>query len=157
MQGVIYFTLIAFTLSILIVILNTKLNHKNEKEQIISKMLPGYNCGACGYASCSMMAKEIIIKKYFKDLYKSLGIYLPLITTNCAVFGIILSNIKMEYNLITSVVNSLGASLGFVLVIYIFSLIREKIENNDIVKPLKGIPIALITAGIMAIIFARLV
>ena len=59
MQGVIYFTLIAFTLSILIVILNTKLNHKNEKEQIISKMLPGYNCGACGYASCSMMAKEI--------------------------------------------------------------------------------------------------
>ena len=63
MQGVIYFTLIAFTLSILIVILNTKLNHKNEKEQIISKMLPGYNCGACGYASCSMMAKEIINDK----------------------------------------------------------------------------------------------
>ena len=63
----------------------------------------------------------------------------------------------MEYNLITSVVNSLGASLGFEMVIYIFSLIREKIENNDIVKPLKGIPIALITAGIMAIIFARLV
>ena len=63
MQEVIYFTLIAFTLSILIVILNTKLNHKNEKEQIISKMLPGYNCGACGYASCSMMAKEIIKDK----------------------------------------------------------------------------------------------
>lgn len=107
--------------------------------------------------ACFVQITEIIIKKYFKDLYKSLGIYLPLITTNCAVFGIILSNIKMEYNLITSVVNSLGASLGFVLVIYIFSLIREKIENNDIVKPLKGIPIALITAGIMAIIFARLV
>ena len=115
--------------------------------------------------ACFVQITEIIIKKYFKDLYKSLGIYLPLITTNCAVFGIILSNIKMEYNLITSVVGKnmkllillLGASLGFVLVIYIFSLIREKIENNDIVKPLKGIPIALITAGIMAIIFARLV
>jgi len=99
---------------------------------------------------------ELIIKRYFKDLYKSLGIYLPLITTNCAVFGIILTNIRMDYNLIESILNALGSSLGFVLVIYIFSTLREKIEENDIIKSFKGIPIALIIAGIMALIFQRL-
>lgn len=106
--------------------------------------------------ACFVQITELVIKKYFKDLYKSLGIYLPLITTNCAVFGIILTNIKMDYNLITAIVNSLGSSLGFILVIYIFSLLREKIENNDILKSFKGIPISLIIAGIMALIFARL-
>ena len=107
--------------------------------------------------ACFVQITELIIKKYFKDLYKSLGIYLPLITTNCAVFGIILTNIKSDYNLITAMTNALGSSLGFVLVIYIFSLLREKIENNDILKSFKGIPIALITAGIMALIFTRLI
>ena len=106
--------------------------------------------------ACFVQITELVIKKYFKDLYKSLGIYLPLITTNCAVFGIILTNIKMDYNLITAIVNSLGSCLGFILVIYIFSLLREKIENNDILKSFKGIPISLIIAGIMALIFARL-
>ena len=106
--------------------------------------------------ACFVQITELVIKKYFKDLYKSLGIYLPLITTNCAVFGIILTNIKMDYNLITAIVNSLGSSLGFILVIYIFSLLREKIEKNDILKSFKGIPISLIIAGIMALIFARL-
>lgn len=100
---------------------------------------------------------ELIIKKYYNNLYKSLGIYLPLITTNCAVFGIILTNIRMDYNLIEALINSLGSSIGFILVIYIFSLLREKIERNDILKTLKGIPIALITAGIMALIFGRLI
>ena len=106
--------------------------------------------------ACFVQITELIVKKYFVSLYKALGIYLPLITTNCAVFGIILTNIKMDYNLITAIVNSLGSSLGFILVIYIFSLLREKIENNDILKSFKGIPIALIIAGIMALIFARL-
>lgn len=106
--------------------------------------------------ACFVQITELIIKRYFKDLYKSLGIYLPLITTNCAVFGIILTNIKQEYDLITSITYALGSSLGFVLVIYIFSLLREKIENNDILKSVKGIPIALITAGIMSLIFTRL-
>lgn len=106
--------------------------------------------------ACFVQITELVIKKYFKDLYKSLGIYLPLITTNCAVLGIILTNIKSDYNLLTAIVNSLGCSLGFVLVLYIFSLVREKIEKNDILKSLKGVPIALITAGIMALIFARL-
>ncbi len=106
--------------------------------------------------ACFVQITELIIKKYFKDLHKSLGIYLPLITTNCAVFGIILTNIKMEYTLIESILNALGSALGFVLVLYIFSLLREKIENNDIIKSFKGVPIALITAGIMALIFTRL-
>ena len=75
--------------------------------------------------ACFVQITELVIKKYFKDLYKSLGIYLPLITTNCAVFGIILTNIKMDYNLITAIVNSLGSSLGFILVIYIFSLLTS--------------------------------
>ena len=106
--------------------------------------------------SSFVQVTELIMKRFFKDIYKSLGIYLPLITTNCAVFGIILTNIKMNYNLLESIINSLGASLGFVLVLYIFSLIREKLETCDIIKSLKGIPIALITAGIMALIFARI-
>lgn len=100
---------------------------------------------------------ELVIKKYFKDLYKSLGIYLPLITTNCAVLGIILTNIRLNYNLIEAILNALGSCLGFILVIYIFSLLREKIERNDILKSFKGIPIALITAGIMSLIFGRLI
>lgn len=106
--------------------------------------------------ACFVQIVELLIKKYRNNLYKSLGIYLPLITTNCAVFGIILTNIGMKYNLIESMMYSLGSSLGFIFVIYIFSTLREKIENNDILKGFKGVPIALITAGVMALIFNRL-
>lgn len=107
--------------------------------------------------ACFVQVTELIVKKYFKDLYKSLGIYLPLITTNCAVFGIILLNIKMDYSLIESMINALGSCLGYVLVLYIFAGNREKIENNNVPLSLKGIPIALITAGIMALIFSRFI
>lgn len=107
--------------------------------------------------ACFVQITELIVKKYFVSLYKALGIYLPLITTNCAVFGIVLNNAKLGYDFITSIVYALGSSLGFVLVLYIFSLLREKIENNDILPSFKGIPIALITAGIIALIFGRLV
>lgn len=107
--------------------------------------------------ACFVQITELIIKRYFKSLYKALGIYLPLITTNCAVFGIILLNVKMDYTLLQALVNSLGSCLGFVLVIYIFAGNREKIENNNILPSLKGTPIALITAGIMALIFARFI
>ena len=99
----------------------------------------------------------ILLKKYSKKIIEHLGIYLPLITTNCAVFGIILNNAKLGYDFITAIVYALGSSLGFVLVLYIFSLLREKIENNDILPSFKGIPISLITAGIIALIFGRLV
>ena len=107
--------------------------------------------------ACFVQITELVIKRYFKSLYKSLGIYLPLITTNCAVLGIILTNIRSDYNFIESIFNALGSSLGFVLVLYIFALLRDKKKKNNIIKSFKGIPIALITAGIMALIFGRLV
>ena len=97
----------------------------------------------------------IIIKSKFHNLYKLLGIYLPLITTNCAVFGTVLLNINNEYNLLETTVYSIGSSLGFMLILYIFSTIREKIDKSKISESFKGYPIAFITAGIMAIIFSR--
>lgn len=97
---------------------------------------------------------SLVLKRYFKNLYQSLGIYLPLITTNCAVLGITLLNINMGYNFIEMLVFSLGSSLGFTLVIYIFASIREHLDG--IPKCFQGYPIAFIIAGIMAIIFGRM-
>ena len=100
---------------------------------------------------------EIILKRYLKHIHDMLGIYLPLITTNCAVLGIVLLNITSEYNFIEMLVYSISSSLGFTFVIYLFSSMREKIENTDIPKSFKGYPIALITASIMALLFSRYV
>ena len=94
------------------------------------------------------------IKKTSPSLYKTLGIYLPLITTNCAVLGVVETN--MTYDFGRSMANALGTSLGFVLVIFLFACIRVKLEGNDIPKAFKGVPIALIVAGIMAIVFMGL-
>jgi len=96
---------------------------------------------------------EILLKKYFNSLYKALGLYLPLITTNCAVLGIALLNI--DHSFLEVIVFSIGSSLGFTLVIYIFSTIRERMETAHIPKSFQGYPIALITAAIMALIFSR--
>lgn len=98
---------------------------------------------------------ELLLKKYNHKLYKALGIYLPLITTNCAVLGITLLNITNNYTLIQTVVFSIGSSLGFTLVIYIFSTIREYLETRNVPACFKGYPIALITASIMALLFTR--
>ena len=94
------------------------------------------------------------IKKTSPSLYKTLGIYLPLITTNCAVPGVVETN--MTYDFGRSMANALGTSLGFVLVIFLFACIRVKLEGNDLPKAFKGVPIALIVAGIMAVIFMGL-
>lgn len=97
---------------------------------------------------------EIVLKKFVPPLYKSLGIYLPLITTNCAVLGVALLNIQESYSFIESLVNSLGAGLGFMLALVLFSGIREKLEKNEsIPKALKGLPIALIAASIVSVSF----
>ncbi|KGK87492.1 electron transport complex subunit RsxA [Clostridium sp. HMP27] len=97
---------------------------------------------------------EMVIKKMSPDLYKALGIYLPLITTNCAVLGVAVINSNEKYNLIQSVVNSVGAALGFTLALVLLAGIREKFETNEYIpEPLRGLPITLITAGIMAIAF----
>lgn len=98
---------------------------------------------------------EIILKRYFNKIHDMLGIYLPLITTNCAVLGIVLLNINNDYNFLEMLVYSISSSLGFTLVIYLFSSMREKIDSNNIPKPFKGHPIALITAAIMALLFSR--
>ena len=96
---------------------------------------------------------EMVIQKVSPSLYSALGVYLPLITTNCAVLGVAILNRQKEYTLIESVVNGVGGALGFTLVIVLFAGIRERIENNNILPALKGFPIALITAGFMAIAF----
>lgn len=96
---------------------------------------------------------EMVIQKTSPTLYQALGVYLPLITTNCAVLGVAVINMNEGYNLIKSVVNGFGAALGFTLAIVLFAGIRERIENNNILNVFKGFPIALITAGLMSIAF----
>lgn len=98
----------------------------------------------------------IIMKKKQPKLYSSLGIYLPLITTNCAVLGIALLNINNEYSFLEMIVYSIGSSLGFTFVIYLFSTMREYLDKKEL-GAFKGVPIALITAAIMTLIFSRYV
>ena len=96
---------------------------------------------------------EMVLKKMMPALYKSLGVYLPLITTNCAVLGVALLSVQNEYGVLESVVNGIGASLGFLLAIVLMAGIREKLENSNIPEAFKGTPLVLITAGLMAIAF----
>ena len=93
------------------------------------------------------------LKKYMVSLYESLGVYLPLITTNCAVLGVALTNVQKSYSILASVVNGFATAAGFTISIVILAGIREKMEYNDIPKPFQGMPIVLITAGLMAIAF----
>lgn len=97
---------------------------------------------------------EMALKKFSPALYKALGVYLPLITTNCAVLGIAITNVQKDYDFITSIVNGLFTAIGFTISIVILAGIREKIEYNDIPKSFKGTPIVLLTAGLMAIAFS---
>ena len=96
---------------------------------------------------------EIVLKKYMVSLYKALGIYLPLITTNCAVLGVTILNIDEGYNFIESIVNAAGGGLGFMLALVIFSGIRGRMETSDVPKFLQGLPIVLVAASITACSF----
>ena len=96
---------------------------------------------------------EMFLKKTMPSLYQALGVYLPLITTNCAVLGVALTNVQKEYSIIEGVVNGIGTSVGFLIAIVIMAGIREKIEYNDISESFQGTPIVLITACLMAIAF----
>ena len=96
---------------------------------------------------------EMFLKRYMKGLYQSLGVYLPLITTNCAVLGVALTNVTKGYGILYSVVNGFATALGFMISIVLLASIREKLEYNDVPEVLKGMPIVLITAGLMAIAF----
>lgn len=96
---------------------------------------------------------EMFLKKFMVSLYEALGVYLPLITTNCAVLGVALTNVQKEYSVLTSVVNGFATAVGFTISIVILAGLREKMEYNDIPKPFQGMPIVLVTAGLMAIAF----
>ncbi len=96
---------------------------------------------------------EMFLKKFIKSLYESLGVYLPLITTNCAVLGVALTNVQKSYGILESVVNGFATAVGFAVAIIILAGLREKMEYNDIPKPFQGMPIVMITAGLMAIAF----
>ena len=96
---------------------------------------------------------EIILKKYIPALYSALGIYLPLITTNCAVLGVVLLNIDEGFGFAESMVNSVGAGLGFMLAMFMFSGIRERMESSDIPKFMQGLPIVLVAASLTAVSF----
>jgi len=96
---------------------------------------------------------EMVIKKTMPALYSSLGIYLPLITTNCAVLGVALLNVQNEFNLLFSILYGTFAALGFTLAIVLFAGVREQINEKDVPESFRGFPIALVTAGLMAIAF----
>ena len=96
---------------------------------------------------------EMVLKKYMVSLYKALGVYLPLITTNCAVLGVALLNVQNDYNIVQGIVNGFATAIGFTISIVILAGIREKMYYNDVPESFKGMPIVLITAGLMAIAF----
>ena len=96
---------------------------------------------------------EMFLKKSMPPLYEALGVYLPLITTNCAVLGVALTNVQKSYNILESVINGVGTSVGFTIAIVMLAGVREKIEHNDVPYSFQGSPIVLITAGLMAIAF----
>ena len=96
---------------------------------------------------------EMVLKKFMPGQYVALGVYLPLITTNCAVLGVALKNVQKQYGILASIVNGFATAAGFTVAIVILAGIREKIEYNDVPQSFKGMPIVLVTAGLMAIVF----
>lgn len=96
---------------------------------------------------------EMFLKKMMPPLYNALGVFLPLITTNCAVLGVALTNVQKSYSILEGVVNGIATAFGFLVSIVLMAGIREKIEYNDVPEAFKGTPIVLVTAGLMAIAF----
>lgn len=96
---------------------------------------------------------EMFLKKFMQSLYKALGVYLPLITTNCAVLGVAIKNVQNEYGILYGTVNGFATAVGFTISIVILASIREKMEYNDVPESFKGMPIVLVSAGLMAIAF----
>lgn len=96
---------------------------------------------------------EMVIQKMSPSLYSALGVYLPLITTNCAVLGVAVLNMQKGYTLVQSVVNSLGAAVGFTIAMLLMAGIRERVEDNDVIAGFKGLPLVLMIAGFMALAF----
>ena len=96
---------------------------------------------------------EMFLKKAMPGLYEALGVYLPLITTNCAVLGVAITNVQKEYGILQGIVNGFATAVGFTIAIVILAGIREKLEHNDVPRSFRGMPMVLLTAGLMAIAF----
>ena len=96
---------------------------------------------------------EMFLKKYMRSLYEALGIYLPLITTNCAVLGVALLNVQKDYNIFTGTIYGLATAIGYWIAIVIMAFLREKMADNEIPRPFRGFPIVMITAALMSIAF----
>ena len=96
---------------------------------------------------------EMFLRKCMHSLYEALGVYLPLITTNCAVLGVALTNVQKQYGVLTGMLNGFATAVGFTISIVILAGLREKMEYNDIPAPFKGMPLVLLTSGLMAIAF----
>ncbi len=97
---------------------------------------------------------EMFLKKFIPVLYKALGVYLPLITTNCAVLGVVIINVQKGYDMLEGIINAVGTGIGFTIAIVILAGLREKMEYNNVTPAFKGMPIVLLTAGLMAIAFS---
>jgi electron transport complex protein RnfA len=96
---------------------------------------------------------EIVLKKVSPSLYQALGIFLPLITTNCAVLGVAIIAVQKDFDLLTSVIYSVSIAIGFAIALVLFAGIRERLETEDVPQAMRGVPIALITAGLLAMAF----
>ena len=96
---------------------------------------------------------EMFLKKYMRSLYEALGIYLPLITTNCAVLGVALLNVQKDYNIFTGTIYGLATAIGYWIAIVIMAFLREKMADNEIPRPFRGFPIVMVTAALMSIAF----
>ena len=103
--------------------------------------------------ACLVQFVEMFLKKTMPSLYQALGVYLPLITTNCAVLGVAITNVQKEYGILTGIVNGFATALGFTIAIVILAGLREKMEYNEVPESFKGMPMVLLTAGLMAIAF----
>ena len=103
--------------------------------------------------ACLVQIVETALKKFSPSLYQALGVYLPLITTNCAVLGVALTNVQSDYGFVESLINGFATAVGFAVAIIILAGIRERTEDNDVPAPFKGMPITLLTSGLMAIAF----
>ena len=103
--------------------------------------------------ACLVQFVEMFLKQSMPSLYEALGVYLPLITTNCAVLGVALTNVQSSYSILESVVNGLGISVGFTIAIVVLAGIREQMEYNDVPESFKGMPIVLLAACLMSIAF----
>lgn len=103
--------------------------------------------------ACLVQFVEMFLKKTMQSLYQALGVYLPLITTNCAVLGVAINNEQAEYGILTGTVNGFATAVGFTIAIVILAGLREKMEHNDIPESFRGMPTVLLTAGLMAIAF----